>query len=168
MMRSPLRAAERSLSTLQTEVSSMLERLWRFGVSTGALEGQEFWPAIELRDELDRYVLTAELPGLSLALIELTAGPSSITIAGDKVKQIAPTEGEPVYPRVLTDERRYGRFTRTVTLPGSIRTEAISATLADGVLTVQMPKVAAPKPVEIRVEVGKPGPGTCPPPGGSI
>lgn len=167
MMRSPLRAAERSLSTLQGEMSNMLERLWRFGVSTGALEGQEFWPAIELRDEADRYVLTAEVPGLSLALIEVTAGPSSVTIAGDKVKPIAPTEGEAAHPRALTDERRYGRFTRTISLPGSIRTDAISATLADGVLTVDMPKVAAPKPIEIRVEVSKPAPAPYPPPGSS-
>jgi HSP20 family protein len=148
-------------------MSNMLERLWRFGVSTGALEGQEFWPAIELREEPEGYVLYAEVPGLSLALIEVTAGPSSVTIAGDKVKQVAPgAEGEPGYPRVLTDERRYGRFTRTINLPGSIRTEAISATLADGVLTLELPKVAAPKPVEIRVEVSKPAAGASPPPTG--
>lgn len=159
MMRSPFKAAERSLSSLQAEVSNALERLWRFGVSTGALEGQEFLPAIELREEMDRYVLTAEIPGVPLNLLEVTAGPSSITIAGDKVKQCPPpAEGAEVYPRVLQDERRYGRFTRTISLPGSIRVDALNASLTEGVLTVEMPKVAAPKPVEIRVEVSRPAP----------
>jgi len=157
-MRSPFRAAERSLTSLQSEVSNLLERLWKFGVSTGAIPGQEFTPAIELREEVDQYVLTAELPGISLSLVQVTAGPSSITIAGEKAKQIPPEmeAGEPAYPRLLQDERQYGRFTRTIALPGSIRVDQVTATLADGVLTVQMPKVAAPKPVEIRVEVSRP------------
>lgn len=154
-MRSPFRAAERSFTSLQSEMGNVLDKLWRFGVSTGALDGQEFWPTIELREEADQFVLTAELPGISLNLLEVTAAATTITIAGDKIKQLAPVEGE-AYPRMLTDERRYGRFARTITLPGPIRTEGIKAAMADGVLTIELPKVEAPKPVEIRVEVSKP------------
>lgn len=161
-MRSPLKAAERSLSSLQTEMTNVLDRLWRFGVSTGALDGEEFWPAIELREDVDRFVLTAELPGISLGQLEVTAGPATLTITGDKVKQVPPADGDAPYPRLLADERRYGRFTRTISLPGSIRTDAINAAMADGVLTIELPKVAAPKPVEIRVEVSKPTTPTAP------
>lgn len=160
MMRSPFKAAEKSLTNLQSEVGSVLERLWRLGVTTGAIPGQEFTPLIELREEADRYVLVAEVPGVSLSLIEVTAGPSSVTLAGDKVKQV-PAEmesAEPAYPRSLHDERHYGRFTRTVALPGAIRVDSVTASMSDGVLTIEMPKVAAPKPVEIRVEVSRPAP----------
>lgn len=164
MMRSPFKTAERSFSNLQSEVTGLLERLRKLGVSTGVL-GDEFIPPVELREELDRYVLTAELPGVSLAMLEVAAGPSSITISGDKVKQIPPVTGtgEPVYPRGMQDERRYGRFTRTLALPGSILVDGVTASLAEGVLTVEMPKVAAPKPVEIRIEVSPAAPpsGTC-------
>lgn len=161
-MRSPLKAAERSLSSLQSEMTNVLDRLWKFGVSTGALDGQEFWPAVELREEAERFVLTAELPGISLSQLEVTAGPATLTITGDKVKNGPASEAEAPYPRLLADERRYGRFTRAITLPGSIRTDAISASMADGVLTVELLKVAAPKPVEIRVEVSKPADSPAP------
>lgn len=160
-MRSPFRAAERSLASLQSELGNVVDKLWRFGVSTGALEGQEFWPAIELCEEPDRYVLTAELPGISLSLLEVSAGAATLTIAGDKAKPPVSPEAGAACPRLLADERRYGRFARTISLPGPIRTDAVSAVMTDGVLTIELPKVAAPKPIGIRVEVGKPG--TCEP-----
>lgn len=157
-MRSPFRAAERSLASLQSELGNVVDKLWRFGVSTGALEGQEFWPAIELREEADRFVLSAELPGISLSLLEVTAGAATVTIAGDKVKpSVSPEAGDT--SKLMADERRYGRFARTISLPGPIRTDGVSAVMSEGVLTLDLPKVATPKPVEIRVEIGRPGAG---------
>jgi len=164
-MKSPFKGSERiSLANIQSEVSNLLERLWRYGVSTGPFDGQDFAPAIELREELDRYVVTAELPGLTATALEITAGPASVTIAGEKARPAAPTtEGvQPEYPRVLQNERRYGRFARTVALPGSIQTDAVSAELSEGVLSIGMPKIAAPKPVEIRVDISRPAAGQPP------
>ena len=157
MMKGPFRATERlSLSNIQSEVTTALERLWRFGA--GAI-GTEFDPVVELAEHPDRFVLTVELPGVEAGSVELTAGPSSVTISGEKRRpEVMPPEpaadsGQAVWPRLVQAERRFGVFRRTVVVPGSIQTDAVAARLVDGVLTVELNKLGGPKPVEIRVEV---------------
>jgi HSP20 family protein len=50
--------------------------------------------------------------------------------------------------------RRVGRFAYRTTLPGDIDADRISADLADGVLTVRVPKIEAAKPRRITVNAG--------------
>lgn len=153
-MRTPFNAGER-LSQLQSEVTKTVERLVRAGASAIPFELLEFNPAIELWEELERYVLLVELPGIPVATLEVTAGPSSITISGEKRRTEEPTAetGESTFPRLVQTERRYGAFSRTIPLPGGIRTDSVSARMVDGVLMIEMTKQSGPKPVEIRVDV---------------
>lgn len=153
MIRPPFKTPER-LTSLQHEVSNLLDRLWQLGTTAMMPDGQGFVPAIEIREESDRYVVLAELPGVVAGTVEVAAGPASLTLSGEKTRPSAVVEapaGEG--PQVMQSERRYGRFTRTITLPGPIQIEAVTATARDGVLEVQLPKAASPKPVQVRVEV---------------
>lgn len=154
MMRGPFKAAERlGLSGIQNEVTNVLERLWQFGTNAMPF-GSEFSPPVEVWEELDHYTVVAELPGVDLSGLEVTAGPSSVTIQGDKRRpEPAAVEGAAAYPRLVQDERRYSPFSRTVALPGPVRTEGVSATMNNGLLTIQLPKLSGLKPVEIRVDV---------------
>lgn len=49
-------------------------------------------------------------------------------------------------------ERRFGQFTRSVTLPGQVDADKIDAQYRDGVLTLTVPKTDAAKPKRITVK----------------
>ena len=71
MSRFPFRAPEKlSLEGLQSEFSGLIERWWHRGFSTGPLDGQDWAPPMELRDEPDLYRVTVELPGIDRSAIQ--------------------------------------------------------------------------------------------------
>jgi len=105
-------------------------------------------PAIDVYETADRYVIAAELPGLSREHIELALEDSRLTIRGQRVDRTA-ASGDVVHFHQV--ERGHGAFARTFEFASKIDTEAVSADLADGVLTITLPK-AAPLPAR-RIEV---------------
>lgn len=102
-------------------------------------------PPVDLYETPRDYVLTAELPGLSRDHIEIQAEENRVVIRGERASTCVPCEQ---YHRV---ERGHGRFSRTFTLPDAIDVDAVTADLADGVLTVTLPKaaVAGPRRVDV-------------------
>ncbi len=161
MLKAPFRAAERlTLSNIQNEVSTLLERLWHSGLSTGPLDGQDLAPPVDVVEEPERFVIHLELPGVSAGAVDITAGQMSVSIGGEKAAGTAPageacaTEVPPAAaPRTLQNERRYGRFHRIIDLPSSILVEQVSAAIKDGILTVVLPKSAGAVASTVRVRV---------------
>ena len=49
-------------------------------------------------------------------------------------------------------ERRYGAFSRTVTLPPQVDTSKVDARFSDGVLTIEIPRVEKAEPTKITVK----------------
>jgi HSP20 family protein len=103
-------------------------------------------PAIDVYETADRYVIAAELPGLSRESIDLALEDSRLTIRGQRVDR---TSGDVVHFHQV--ERGHGAFSRTFEFATKIDTEAVSADLADGVLTITLPKAAPPPARKIEV-----------------
>jgi HSP20 family protein len=115
---------------LQREMGRLLEALpalqaWRVGHP---------FPPMNLLEAPDRYLLTAELPGLTSSDIELSVTGQSVTIRGERTNSLVRDEA---YRR---KERGHGTWSRTYSFPSRIDTNAISAVLARGVLVVELPK----------------------------
>jgi HSP20 family protein len=94
-------------------------------------------PPVDLYENANEYVLTAELPGLAREQIEIHAEDSRIVIRGARAAALGrdiPCEG---FHRV---ERGHGQFSRAFSLPEPVELNAISADLKDGILTVTIPK----------------------------
>ncbi len=89
---------------------------------------------VDIHHNEDAYILEAELPGVKLADIDLTIENDVLTIAAD-VNMVSREEKD----GYLHTERRSGHMERRFTLEG-IRQAAITASCADGVLTVTLPK----------------------------
>jgi HSP20 family protein len=107
--------------------------------------GQGGWlPPIDVHETTEAFVLTAEVPGVLEADIKVGAADNAVTISGFRRERPAACEQ---YHRL---ERGQGEFARTFELPVPIASDAISARLEDGVLTVSCPKQPAPGPVEAR------------------
>jgi HSP20 family protein len=78
--------------------------------------------------------------------VDLSITGETLTIRGDRKR--AEGVSEESYRR---QERQFGRWTRTVTLPDRVNSTNVSATFANGVLTVTLPKAEEAKPRQINV-----------------
>ena len=124
----------RDLLTMQERLESL------FGRATPG------WvPPVDLAELDDRYLLTLELPGLALSDITLEYLDQMLTVRGRR----APLDCCPERYQQL--ERGQGPFSRSFRFAGPVRGDDISATLADGVLTVTVPKTAAAERRRVQV-----------------
>ena len=107
------------------------------------------YPPINLYDRGHEYLITAEIPGAKLDDLELTISNTILTLAGRR-------EGPCDVPehRYRRCERFRGNWQRSISLPERVREEALSATFADGVLRIQLPKGTQYPPRQIRVSDG--------------
>ncbi len=93
-------------------------------------------PAVDIREEKDRYVILADIPGVDPKDIEITMEGGVLTIKGERASEKEEThEG---YTRV---ERVRGTFYRRFSLPDSADAEHIEAKGKNGVLEITLPKL---------------------------
>lgn len=105
-------------------------------------------PAIDIIDRADEIVVRAEMPGVKKDDIDISLQDGTLTIKGEVKEEAGPKEGNYTY-----SERNYRFFARSLNIPFKISQEGIKATLKDGVLSVQLPKVVEEQPKKITVEV---------------
>ena len=99
--------------------------------------GRSGWtPAVDLHETPDRYVVTAEVPGMSREDLDISVHEGRITISGVRRERTPQCEQ---YHRV---ERGHGSFSRTFHLPIPVDGERVTAELRNGVLTVTCPKAS--------------------------
>ena len=110
--------------------------------------GREF-PAVNVYELEDEFLLTAELPGTRSEDIEITIAGGVLTIKGRRGEQ----DGIPD-DRYRRQERFRGAWQRSLTIPERVREEELSAEFANGILKIHLPKAAALKPRQIRVAEG--------------
>jgi len=104
------------------------------------------YPRIDLRDNKEAFVLTAEVPGLTEKDVQISVTGDSLTIQGER-KAAAP-EGYAVHRQ----ERGQLRFARSLAMPARVATEKVTATVKNGVLTVTLPKHPDSQPKSITVK----------------
>ena len=104
-------------------------------------------PVVDIKEETDRFVLHADLPGVEREAIDITMEDGVLSIRGERKLEEAGENGQ--YKRV---ERAHGTFYRRFSLPDTADSEAISARCKNGVLEVVIPKREQVKPR--RIEVG--------------
>lgn len=91
-------------------------------------------------------MLAVDLPGISEEDVSLEVDDGVLTISGERSRTI--DEKDDRYYRC---ERRFGRFSRSVTLPQGIDASGIRAEFESGVLEVHVPKPAERKPMRIQI-----------------
>jgi HSP20 family protein len=104
------------------------------------------FPALNLYDAGESYVLTAQLPGVTPEDVDLSITGETLTLRGERKRPEGVSDES--YRR---QERPFGRWTRTVTLPDRVETAQVSAAFAQGVLTITLPKAEGARPRQITV-----------------
>ena len=115
------------------------------------LNGQRFFvPSLDVVERADAYLISAELPGVDPAAVEISFENNTLTLRGTKQPSVKRAENEEL--RVYTAERLSGEFERAVRLPEYVEGDKIEATYAHGVLTITVPKAAAARPRRIEIK----------------
>ncbi len=112
----------------------------------------KWMPSVDIKEEEDRYIFLADIPGVDPKDIEVTSENGSLTIKGERESESK--EEREGYKRV---ERSSGSFYRRFTLPDSVDTDHINAHSKNGVLEITVPKSEKVKPKKIAVEASTPG-----------
>lgn len=105
-------------------------------------------PAVDIKEEKERFVIRADVPGVKPDDIEITMEDGVLTINGHRESE--KTEEGNDYRRT---ERVSGRFFRRFTLPDTANAEGISARSEHGVLELSIPKHAKVMPRRINIDV---------------
>ncbi len=102
---------------------------------------------VDVREEEGRYVLEADLPGLTEKDIEVKVENDMLTLAPKS--ESAREEKRNGY---LLRERSARSFRRSFVLPADVDREHIQARLENGLLVMELPKTEAAKPRQIEVK----------------
>jgi HSP20 family protein len=108
----------------------------------------EWYPAVDVLESQDGYVIRAELPGMNREDIKVEIKDGTLALSGER-KSEKPAEGVK-YRRA---ERVAARFWRSFSLPETVKQDGIEASYKDGVLEIRVPKAEAAKPRQIEVTV---------------
>jgi len=105
------------------------------------------YPLINVYEDKDALVVTAELPGMTKEKVSITFSDGVLTIAG---KQEPPAGVKKMAS--VRRERTEGDFEKTITIPTKIDQNKINASFSNGILTVTLPKSEEAKPKTITIE----------------
>jgi HSP20 family protein len=136
-----------ALRQLQSEMNRAFGQAMTDGEDSSNIVTSSWTPAVDIKEEDDRFELHADVPGVNPEDIEVTMENGVLTIKGER-KFATNEEGSNGFRRI---ERLHGTFYRRFSLPDTADAEKIAARGANGVLEVVIPKKAAIQPKRIAV-----------------
>ncbi|MCX7984009.1 MAG: Hsp20/alpha crystallin family protein [Bacteroidetes bacterium] len=105
------------------------------------------YPAIDILENDAATVVVAEVPGVKKEDVSLKYENNVLTISGERKPYEIPQDA-----RILLNEMRVRKFTRSIEIPHDVDAEKITAEMNNGVLRVTLPKaeVARTRTIEIK------------------
>ncbi len=100
--------------------------------------------SVDIREEEDAYILSALVPGLKAEDINIQVHEDIVSIEGEFKEEDA---------SFLMNELPRGAFRRSLQMPTEIDPDKVEARIADGVLTLTLPRAESAKPKRIQVTV---------------
>lgn len=136
--------------TILTQMSRpMWDMLEDMLVDDGGIEsgfGYRRYPPVNLWISGDEVLVDAEVPGVDPRTIDISLKDDVLQIAGERAERNM-REGESYHRQ----ERPYGRFSRTVTMPFRGDGAKVEATCRNGILRIRVPRAEGDKPRRIAI-----------------
>lgn len=130
------------------EVNSLLENMLQRRLADNSYVETGHWiPAVDIKEEPNRFILYADLPGVDKDNIEIAMENNVLTIKGERQEEHK--EEKDNFSRI---ERIKGSFYRRFTLPDTADSEKISAKTNNGVLEITIPKKEKAHPRRITIK----------------
>lgn len=110
--------------------------------------GAPVWaPRADVSETEEAYVIHLDAPGLKKDEFNISWQDGTLTVSGDRKWE--DKEERENYVRI---ERSFGHFFRSFTLPNTVKSEEISGSYDNGVLTIRVPKAEESKPRRIQIK----------------
>jgi HSP20 family protein len=106
-----------------------------------------FAPRFDVKEEKGEYVLSADLPGVKPEAVEIALEGDRLKVSGRRESSRKEESGQAYLSEIC-----YGSFAREFSLPESVDSEHVQASLKDGVLTLHLPKKPESQPRKIAVK----------------
>jgi HSP20 family protein len=129
------------------EMDRLRRDMDRIFTDYGRQTGATTFPLVNVYEDKDNIVVTAELPGMTRDKVNITFADGVLRIAG---RQETANRGKSW--ALVRQERSTGEFEKTLRIPTKIEAERISAAFNNGILTVTMPKAEEVKPKTITIQ----------------
>ncbi|KAF0470039.1 HSP20-like chaperone [Gigaspora margarita] len=94
-----------------------------------------WFPPLDLHESEKEFVVNAELPGVTKKQVNVDVREDTLVISGETKRDEKYKEGN-----THIQERRYGSFTRAISLPRNVKVNDITAKFENGILEVKLPK----------------------------
>ncbi|MBR3663601.1 MAG: Hsp20/alpha crystallin family protein [Desulfovibrio sp.] len=120
-------------------------RFWLKGVDK---QEQSFLPNMDVTSDPQNYTITADLPGMNKESVSLEINNGVLTLSGEKHLEKKENETEQT---CHLQERVFGAFSRSFTLPEDVESEKIAAKFKDGVLTITLPRKTSSEKQQISI-----------------
>jgi len=120
------------------------------------LHAPRFIPAADIAETEGGYIIELELPGFAASDVEVNVQDGVLRVAGERTpppKSQAADQPTREIRRVHRAERAVGDFARHFRLPKDADAAAVRATACNGVLTLEIARLAeaAPRSIEVKV-----------------
>jgi HSP20 family protein len=147
-VKSPALQPWHPVEALRREVDRLFEDFgmdfWRAPSRRSIFNVEPFWrgelkfataPAVDIVEKDNAFEITADLPGMDEKNVEVQVANGTLTIKGEKKE-----EKEEKKKDYYLQERHYGSFERSFSIPQGVDADKIEANFKKGVLTVTLPK----------------------------
>jgi HSP20 family protein len=132
------------------EIASLQSDLSRFLNSTLREDKDNGWvPAVDVWETEDEIVYAFDLPGIPEEKIAVELEDNILTVSGQRERTEMKQQD-----RYYRYERRFGDFSRSVTVPKGTEESSVKAEYADGVLELRVAKPEVQKPRRIQIGSG--------------
>ena len=107
---------------------------------------QRGWlPAVDVRESDEAYSFRIDLPGIDPKQVKIEMSADTLSLKGERKPQV------PEKAVRHRQEREFGAFTRTLTLPVNVDPDQVEAKFENGVLRLRLAKHVSAKPRKIQV-----------------
>lgn len=135
-----------------SEVAQLHNEMSRFmnGLVEGNGRASQSWvPVADVWETENEVVYAFDLPGIAEDKISIELDDTTLTVTAEREREQKVEDG-----RYYRFERRFGTFSRTISLPQGVTEEQIRAEYEHGVLELHVGKPEQPKPRKIQIGVG--------------
>lgn len=137
-----------ALQDLEREMDRLLQSV---NFTFQGVRARRQYPAVNIYETEDEYLLTAELPGTHPDDLELSVASGMLTMKGKRTDVREDDENLVPEDNYRRRERQIGSWERSLTLPERVQEEKMEAEFVDGSLCLHLPKVEEQKPRQIPV-----------------
>lgn len=102
--------------------------------------------AVDVVDHDDILKVRMEVPGIAKEDLQVEISAGQLTVTGEKRIESSRKDGN-----AIITERAFGQFCRVLPLPADVETDNASASYADGILAIDLPKHAKPSRSHINI-----------------